>query len=62
KRFVSDVGAPVCIAGSVNSYQRLDELKEFAPWAFTIGSAFIENKFEGTIGKQIDQVCEYMGN
>lgn len=62
KKFVSSVNAPVCIAGSVNSYKRLDELKDANPWAFTIGSAFFENKFDGTFSEQIDKVCDYMKN
>lgn len=60
KEFVSQVNAPVCIAGSVNSYERLDELKDASSWAFTIGSAFFENRFGGTFSEQIDKVCEYM--
>ena len=52
--------APVCIAGSINSYQRLDEIKVAAPWAFTIGGAFFENKFGGTFEEKINRVCEYM--
>ena len=60
KKFVSQVNAPVCLAGSINSYKRLDEVKNAAPWTFTIGSAFFENKFEGTFSEQIDKVCEYM--
>lgn len=60
KRFISQVHAPVCLAGSVNSYERLDEIKNAAPWSFTIGSAFFENKFNGTFGEQIDKVCAYM--
>lgn len=60
KRFVSQVNAPVCIAGSVNSYQRLDEVKDANSWAFTIGGAFFENKFNGTFKEQINKVCEYM--
>ena len=60
KRFVSSVDAPVCIAGSINSYQRLDEIKDASPWTFTIGSAFFENKFCGTFPEQIDKVCDYM--
>ncbi len=60
KRFVSGVDAPVCIAGSVNSLRRLDELNSVSPWAFTIGSAFFDNKFNGTFSEQIDKVCEYM--
>lgn len=60
KKFVSQVNAPVCVAGSVNSYARLDEIKEAAPWSFTIGSAFFENKFDASISEQIDKVCEYI--
>ena len=60
KQFVSQIDAPVCIAGSINSYKRLDEVKDAAPWTFTIGGAFFENKFDGTFGEQIDKVCEYM--
>ncbi|MBR3673547.1 MAG: hypothetical protein IKN65_04555 [Clostridia bacterium] len=60
KMFVSHVNAPVCIAGSINSYQKLDELKDAAPWTFTIGGAFFENKFDGTFSEQINKVCDYM--
>ena len=60
REFVAKVNAPVCIAGSINSYERLDEIKTAAPWTFTIGGAFFENKFEGTITEQIDKVCDYI--
>lgn len=60
RRFVAEVDAPVCIAGSVNSFERLDELKKASPWAFTIGSAFFENRFSGSFSEQIDKVCSYM--
>ena len=60
KRFVSEVNAPVCIAGSVNSYKRLDELKDANPWSFTIGGAFFENKFGEDFNEQINKVCEYI--
>ena len=60
REVVANVNAPVCIAGSVNSYERLTELKSIAPWAFTIGGAFFENKFDGTFQEQIDKVCEYV--
>lgn len=60
KKFVSQVKSPVCIAGSVNSYKRLDELKDANPWAFTIGGAFFENKFGNDFCEQINKVCEYM--
>lgn len=60
KKFVSQVNAPVCIAGSINSYERLNELKNTNSWAFTIGGAFFDNKFGGTFGEQIDKVCDYI--
>lgn len=60
KRFVEEVDAPVCIAGSINSFERLDEVKDAAPWSFTIGSAFFDNQFDGTFKEQIDKVCNYI--
>ena len=60
RTFVASIQAPVCIAGSINSYERLDEVKNTAPWAFTIGSAFFENRFGGSFDEQIDKVYQYM--
>lgn len=59
--FVAALDAPVVLAGSVNSYARLDEVREAGPWAFTIGSAFFEGRFGGTFAEQIDRVVEYVG-
>lgn len=60
KRFVSEVSAPVCLAGSIDSYKRLDEVMDASPWTFTIGSAFFENCFDGSFSEQIDKVYEYV--
>lgn len=60
KAFTAAIDAPVCLAGSVNSFQRLDEVKDAAPWAFTIGSAFFDQCFGDDFCAQIDTVCEYM--
>ena len=59
-KLVTELHAPVCIAGSIDSYERLDEIKKTKPWAFTIGSAFFDNKFNGSFAEQINKVCEYM--
>ncbi|MBQ0021880.1 MAG: class I SAM-dependent methyltransferase [Prevotellaceae bacterium] len=59
---VKNVPAPVCLAGSVDSFQRLSEVKEASPWTFTIGSAFFDNKFGGSFKEQIDKVCDYMND
>lgn len=58
--FVAGVNAPVCIAGSIDSFQRLDVMKRVSPWGFTIGGAFFENKFQGSFAQQVDTVCEYI--
>ncbi len=51
----------VCIAGSINSFERLDEIKEAAPESFTIGGAFFENRFPGgSMTDQINSVCDYL--
>ncbi len=60
RQFLDRVNDPVCIAGSVNSFQRLDEIREAAPWAFTIGGAFFENRFGPSFRQQIDRVCDYV--
>ena len=62
KTVVAKVDAPVCIAGSIDGYRRLDEVKDASPWAFTIGSAFFENKFEGSFCEQVNKVCDYIGD
>ena len=62
KKIVENINAPICIAGSINSFQRLDEIKDANPWAFTIGGAFFENKFGENFEKQINNVCNYMEN
>lgn len=53
---------PVCLAGSINSFERLDAVKRFGPESFTIGSAFFEHKFgaDKTFKEQIDAVVDYM--
>lgn len=60
EKIVLNVDAPVCIAGSISNYERLDELKVIKPWAFTIGSAFFENKFGNDFCEQINNVCDYI--
>ena len=60
EEFVKKVKAPVCVAGSVDSFSRLDEIKALSPWAFTIGSAFFEKKFGEDFSAQIDRVIDYM--
>lgn len=60
RALVAAVNAPVCLAGSVNSFVRLDEVKAAGAAYFTIGSAFFEHVFGGDIAAQINTVCGYM--
>lgn len=60
KELTSKIKSPVCLAGSINSYKRLEEVKDANPKYFTIGTAFFENKFGNTFKEQIDNVCDYM--
>lgn len=59
-KFVQAMPIPVCVAGSIDSFERLDLIKSANPWSFTIGSAFFENRFPGTFCDQVNDVCEYM--
>lgn len=60
ERFVREIDAPVCVAGSVDCFEKLDELKRISPEFFTVGSAFFENKFGDHFASQIDTVCDYI--
>ena len=51
---------PLSVAGSVDSYSKLDALKRIQPWAFTIGGAFFENKFGNGFSDQIRAVQDYL--
>lgn len=39
------VSIPIVSAGSINSFQRLDQTIDHGVWGFTIGGAFFEKKF-----------------
>lgn len=59
--FVKNIPAKVCLAGSVASFERLDEIRETGAWAFTIGSAFFDKKFgDNSFKEQIETVIAYM--
>lgn len=60
KTLCQEIDAPICLAGSVDSFERLDEVKDANPWAFTIGSAFFDEKFGKGFSEQIDTVVDYI--
>ena len=60
-RFVASVKVPVCLAGSIKSFARLDKMLEIGPWSYTIGSAFFEREFgDMSFAEQIKAVHDYM--
>ena len=53
---------PVCLAGSIDSLQRLQEVIESKAWGFTIGSALFDHKFGDSIPNQIAAVVNFLTN
>ena len=60
RRFVGEVPAPVCIAGSVDREARLEELRDIRPWGFTIGGAIFDHRVGDAMPRQIDKVISFM--
>ncbi len=60
--FVSQTDAPVCVAGSIDSYEKIDMVMASGAWAFTIGGAFFEHRFGESFEEQIERVCQYIEN
>jgi hypothetical protein len=60
--FVRGMRVPVVLAGSIDGFPRLDVMKRIQPWAFTIGSAFFDQKFVpgGSFREQMAVVLDYL--
>lgn len=60
--FCKVVDAQICIAGSINSFARIDTMFDIGPWAFTMGSALFEKKFvpDGSFYDNLKAVTDYM--
>jgi len=58
----NEIDVPVISAGSVNSFERVNELKAAGIWGITIGSAFFTKNFEpdGTFNDNIRVVAEWL--
>ncbi len=59
---VRELSIPIVIAGSIDSFQRIDRMKEIRPWAFTIGGAFFAKRFvpRGSFRDQLQSVISYL--
>lgn len=60
KAVIAEAECAVCLAGSIDGYERLDQVLEMNPAWFTIGGAFFDGKFGGDFGTQIHKVLAYM--
>lgn len=60
--FCKAVDARICIAGSINSFARIDTMFDIGPWTFTMGSALFEKKFlpDGSFHDNLKAVADYM--
>jgi hypothetical protein len=58
RRLSSEIDKHFTIAGSINSYERIQLVKSLPKlYGFTIGGAFFEHKFGESFSEQIDKVC-----
>ena len=62
REFCAAIDAQICIAGSINSFARIDTMFDIGPWTFTMGSALFEKKFvpEGDFRANLKAVANYM--
>ena len=60
--FCKAVDAKICIAGSINSFKRIDTMFDIAPWTFTMGSALFTKNFvpNGSFRDNLKAVADYM--
>ena len=60
--FCKAVDAKICIAGSINSFARIDTMFDIGPWSFTMGSALFAKKFvkDGSFRDNLKAVADYM--
>lgn len=59
---VKNVKVPVVSAGSINSFERLQDTVDQGVWGFTIGGAFFEKKFvaDGSYRDNVEAVVKFL--
>jgi hypothetical protein len=64
KRVVASVSKPVIAAGSVDSLERITQLRALGVWAFTVGGAVFESAFpaERTNRAQVEAILNAAGS
>lgn len=62
KQVVEATRLPIVSAGSIASFDRIQEVWDAGAWGFTIGSAFFEKKFvpDGSFEQNLLAVCDWL--
>lgn len=62
ERYIKEVDFRTVVAGSIDSYAKMDYMKELKPYGITMGSALFDKKFvpEGTFCDNLEVVYKYM--
>jgi hypothetical protein len=62
KQVVQATHIPVVSAGSIASFERINEVWDSGAWGFTIGSAFFEKQFmpDGSFEENVLAVCNWL--
>lgn len=62
KQVVESTNIPIVSAGSIASFERIQEVWEAGAWGFTIGSAFFEKQFvpDGSFDQNLLAVCDWL--
>jgi hypothetical protein len=62
KQVVAATQVPVVSAGSIASFERINEVWDTGAWGFTIGSAFFDRKFvpNGSFEENVLAVCNWL--
>jgi len=63
RSLVQRVHFPICVAGSISTYDRIDLVQSINPWTFTIGSALFDGKFghDKSFRGQLKAVIDHLG-
>jgi hypothetical protein len=62
KQVVEATNIPIVSAGSIASFERINEVWDSGAWGFTIGSAFFDKKFvpDGSFEQNVLAVCDWL--
>lgn len=62
KQVVDATEIPIVSAGSIASFERINEVWDSGAWGFTIGSAFFDKKFvpDGSFEENVFAVCNWL--